>query len=131
MTGDELRDRYESWESSPNQDPSFRHARAEAYVAGYVARAAEQAKDEVALLAIQQTLRFLRGQPCMADAVRSELSGIRHVLDQEYPSKPEPQQPSTRELIATVRQGIGNMQHDAWSKADLALTELEKRIGGE
>jgi len=60
------------------------------WLAGYRARAAEQTKDEVALVAIQQTLRFLRGQPCMADSVRSELSGIRHALDQEYPSKPEP-----------------------------------------
>lgn len=48
MTGDELRGRYESWDRSPNQDPSFRRARAEAYVAGYLARAAEQAKAEVA-----------------------------------------------------------------------------------
>jgi len=45
-----------------------------------------------------------------------------------------PRHPRTRELIATVRAGIGGHRlpsHQEGIEADEALTELEKRIGGE
>ena len=44
--------------------------------------------------------------------------------------QPEPQQPSKRELIATIRAGL-IVVDDGSEAAERALTELEKRIGGD
>jgi len=109
------------------------------------ARAAEQAKPE-ALTEAPYLLEALRAWAdrdseeypagalaCDFALVQAlERAGIIPPLSTDDLLPPSaPQQPSTRELVATMRQGIGNMQHDAWSKANEALTELEKRIGGE
>jgi len=83
------------------------------------ARAAEQAKPET-----RQTHDIFAPGFSAADWLRE------HAAERAG----EPQQPSTRELIATVRAGIGGQRlpsHQEGIEADEALTELEKRIGGE
>lgn len=86
------------------------------------------------LFAIAQTLRFIRGQPCMAEAVRSELTGVRRALDQEY--QPEAVRPTDGDIHATARRIIEYMldrgpiapSSELTATVKQELLELERRL---
>jgi hypothetical protein len=129
------------------------------FIAGYRARAAEQAKTDIRATEsptpwptfnrppvewreLDEVARYVGIAP---ERVRA-LFGVLAMVS--TPAKPEPprsefqqrnglnadgtvrMQPSTRELIATIRAGL-IVVDDGSESAERALTELEKRIGGE